>query len=153
MQLSCAICAETIGPSDELNVTPCGHLFHTKCLNTWLNRSPTCPQCRNKVTARTLVRLFLNVSLNDTVHTDPAQLQNENDGLELKIRTLDAKIRQQETELKTKKDGQLKARRTIVELEAQLEQKNMLIRMQDETVSYIVVFSNHHLTIIFQFIL
>lgn len=39
---SCAICFEK-----NINVeTECGHLFHIKCLSTWLNRASTCPLCR-----------------------------------------------------------------------------------------------------------
>ena len=41
----CAICLRVIR-FDEERRTACNHVFHTVCLETWLNRSPTCPLCR-----------------------------------------------------------------------------------------------------------
>jgi len=41
----CAICLRVIR-FDEERRTACNHIFHAVCLNTWLNRNPTCPLCR-----------------------------------------------------------------------------------------------------------
>ena len=30
-------------------LTPCHHLFHTKCLESWLNVKNQCPCCRQKI--------------------------------------------------------------------------------------------------------
>tara|TARA_X000001036_G_scaffold355051_2_gene336790 strand:- start:10070 stop:11071 length:1002 start_codon:yes stop_codon:yes gene_type:complete len=44
----CTICLEPMifDPSNkkELNLTDCGHMFHTKCISKW--RKPECPVCR-----------------------------------------------------------------------------------------------------------
>lgn len=38
----CTICLE-----DACNVPlECGHVFHKKCINTWLEENDTCPNCR-----------------------------------------------------------------------------------------------------------
>jgi len=42
----CSICQADI----SLGVrTPCGHNFHNDCLAKWLEKSPTCPMCRDRV--------------------------------------------------------------------------------------------------------
>ena len=30
-------------------LTPCHHLFHTKCLELWLEQKNECPYCRQKI--------------------------------------------------------------------------------------------------------
>ncbi|XP_026819809.1 PAX-interacting protein 1-like [Rhopalosiphum maidis] len=54
---SCEICKELVGESTYS--TPCGHVFHLKCITTWLNRSATCPNCRSNVISTDLIKLFM----------------------------------------------------------------------------------------------
>ena len=30
-------------------VTPCGHIFHTPCLESWINQKKECPCCRKEI--------------------------------------------------------------------------------------------------------
>tara|TARA_Y100000389_G_scaffold204246_1_gene255824 strand:+ start:16299 stop:17867 length:1569 start_codon:yes stop_codon:yes gene_type:complete len=41
----CAICLEEQHTHDHIKL-PCGHHFHVQCMSSWLDRSPTCPTCR-----------------------------------------------------------------------------------------------------------
>lgn len=43
--MSCVICWG-IQEEDQIQTTPCGHSFHSKCLEQWTNKQPTCPMCR-----------------------------------------------------------------------------------------------------------
>ncbi|KAI3705276.1 hypothetical protein L1987_75511 [Smallanthus sonchifolius] len=44
----CSICLADYKPADGIRLLPeCGHLFHCKCIDTWLKVHPTCPVCRN----------------------------------------------------------------------------------------------------------
>lgn len=44
----CSICLADYKQSDVIRLLPeCGHLFHVKCIDTWLKVHPTCPMCRN----------------------------------------------------------------------------------------------------------
>ncbi|XP_076951205.1 RING-H2 finger protein ATL70-like [Bidens hawaiensis] len=48
----CAICLADYKPVDAIRLLPeCGHLFHCKCIDTWLKVHPTCPVCRKSMFA------------------------------------------------------------------------------------------------------
>ena len=51
----CSICFETMLNNGELRTTPCGHTFHSECLNTWLRTKNTCPLCRARIQAPVIV--------------------------------------------------------------------------------------------------
>ncbi|GAG11020.1 unnamed protein product, partial [marine sediment metagenome] len=42
----CPICLSCMISDDDTGTLTCGHRFHTRCTDTWLARSPTCPLCR-----------------------------------------------------------------------------------------------------------
>lgn len=45
----CPICLEIFGELDDdslLCTLRCGHSYHKKCLNDWLFKDNTCPNCR-----------------------------------------------------------------------------------------------------------
>ncbi|KAG6502495.1 RING finger protein 44-like [Zingiber officinale] len=45
-ETSCAICIDDFEATSVLSVMPCGHSFHSACLDEWLVRSNACPLCR-----------------------------------------------------------------------------------------------------------
>ncbi|KAL9403388.1 hypothetical protein Peur_000360 [Populus x canadensis] len=47
---SCAICLQDFKDGDSMRKLPhCGHYFHLSCLDKWLARNGSCPNCRNSV--------------------------------------------------------------------------------------------------------
>ena len=49
MDITCAICLESFTSNCEVSSTPCGHLFHSKCLSRSISRTQnTCPTCRTE---------------------------------------------------------------------------------------------------------
>ncbi|KAB1206872.1 RING-H2 finger protein ATL70 [Morella rubra] len=45
---SCSICLADYKDTDVLRLLPhCGHIFHLKCVDSWLRLHATCPVCRN----------------------------------------------------------------------------------------------------------
>lgn len=50
---TCSICQETIKTGNMFRRLPCSaivnHCFHQKCIDTWLERNTTCPNCRSKL--------------------------------------------------------------------------------------------------------
>lgn len=49
----CSICQETIKNGDTFRRLPCSetvnHCFHQNCIDPWLERNTTCPNCRCKL--------------------------------------------------------------------------------------------------------
>ena len=49
MDITCAVCLESFTSNCEVSSTPCGHLFHSKCLSRSISRTQnTCPTCRTE---------------------------------------------------------------------------------------------------------
>lgn len=68
----CIICREsmTVGTAKKL---PCGHCFHTACLERWVNKNPACPTC-----SRDLRKIF-NKKNNERNEKDNEIQVNDND--------------------------------------------------------------------------
>ncbi|KAL3617980.1 hypothetical protein CASFOL_038302 [Castilleja foliolosa] len=50
MMLDCAICLDSFREGDECrNLRICKHLFHSKCVDRWIVKNPSCPVCRTRV--------------------------------------------------------------------------------------------------------
>lgn len=64
---SCAICWEDMESARKL---PCGHMFHSGCLRSWLEQDTTCPTCRKQLDVR------------DSVSNNEEDQPAENDGEE-----------------------------------------------------------------------
>ena len=46
--MNCCICKSDI--IDNINITTCGHTFHSTCLLKWIsNNKSSCPMCRKKL--------------------------------------------------------------------------------------------------------
>ncbi|CAB4264572.1 unnamed protein product [Prunus armeniaca] len=46
---SCTVCMEEFNGGSEVACMPCSHVFHDKCIRTWLRQSHYCPVCRFEV--------------------------------------------------------------------------------------------------------
>jgi len=46
---SCSICCEEISTAESETLS-CGHRFHKRCIQQWVNNSDTCPLCRAVIT-------------------------------------------------------------------------------------------------------
>jgi hypothetical protein len=54
---TCAVCMEDLGT--KVSACPCGHVYHTECINKWMRQQRTCPQC--KACAVPLTKLQFNL--------------------------------------------------------------------------------------------
>ncbi|CAL2231659.1 unnamed protein product [Prunus armeniaca] len=46
---SCIVRMEEYNEGSEVACMPCSHVFHDKCIRTWLRQSHYCPVCRFEV--------------------------------------------------------------------------------------------------------
>ena len=82
--MKCPTCYEPL-ISDSKNyivTTPCGHLFHTNCVQSWIaTGNQTCPQCRSSISKEKLLRIYLPSNGYDdrfSQETDEYQQTSEN---------------------------------------------------------------------------
>lgn len=128
MNLTCAICSDLLMPSDDIHMTPCGHAFHYTCLLQWLQRSKTCPQCRNKCHEKSLIKAYFNVAVNDdSTAEDSATLLHKLDNLTLAVREKDKKIKEYEEKAETQKDDRKKMKKIIKGLEELVQKKDFTL--------------------------
>lgn len=68
----CIICRESmsVGTAKKL---PCGHCFHTTCLERWVNKNPACPTC-----SRDLRKILKGLINGQNEQKNENQEQNEN---------------------------------------------------------------------------
>ena len=43
---TCAICMEELGT--QISSCPCGHVYHSSCIKTWIKQKKLCPQCKGE---------------------------------------------------------------------------------------------------------
>ena len=64
---TCIVCREDMSTNGDTNHTdkakklPCGHVFHFKCLRSWLERQQACPTCRRPLLAEGMALLPFHV--------------------------------------------------------------------------------------------
>ncbi|ETN66774.1 hypothetical protein AND_001430 [Anopheles darlingi] len=122
MNLLCAICSDLFLPSDDVHSTTCGHMFHYACLLQWLQRSPTCPQCRNRCTESKLVKVYFNVAASASAE-DGAQLLVKLDNLTLRLHESEKSLKDSQKKNADHKEEQKKVRKILLGLEDQLRAK------------------------------
>ncbi|XP_046603029.1 E3 ubiquitin-protein ligase TRAIP [Neodiprion virginianus] len=137
MNITCCICAELLVPSDDVTFTPCGHFFHFVCVTHWLERSKTCPQCRTKVTEKTIHRAYFNFSNTDTNREDVGQLHSKIDSLKFEIKLKDLDIKncgEENAKFKAQNTG---LRAEVKKLEVEIEKHRSAIYALKEQAKYL----------------
>ena len=61
MNSACSTCFETFTSISDISTTPCGHVFHTYCIEKWLkNGRNFCPQCRKVCKTDQIIKLYFS---------------------------------------------------------------------------------------------
>ncbi len=45
----CSICLNTYTIPEKIRTLNCGHSFHKRCIDKWLNQNQSCPICRQNI--------------------------------------------------------------------------------------------------------
>ncbi|XP_071650776.1 uncharacterized protein [Temnothorax longispinosus] len=136
MSIVCVICSDLLAPSDDVFHTPCGHIFHFTCLIQWLERSKTCPQCRDRTIEQTIRRIYFNFSNSDNIAEDAdASLQNRIDSLilQLKLRDENLKLTEANGKLETQTAG---LKQEVRNFESEMKGKNSVILALKEQIKF-----------------
>jgi len=78
---NCCICLEDFDDQLSLSATPCGHVFHTECIQQYIENQDssdevTCPHCREEFFPQDLISIYLQIRGNSS--------ENRNEVLNLK---------------------------------------------------------------------
>jgi hypothetical protein len=61
--MDCSICFDPIDAESQVVSTPCGHVFHSNCMETWIAQGKqNCPQCRKVCERQNIRPIFLPFS-------------------------------------------------------------------------------------------
>ena len=136
MNVICSICSDPLVQTDDIFYTRCGHVFHLQCLNAWLERSKSCPQCREKVTQSKIHRLYFTFANNEIVESQASTLQDKIDGLKFQILLKEKDIQYYTSKNVTLEKQNAGLRQEVYKLEAEINQKNSAIHALKEQIEY-----------------
>ena len=76
--MDCPTCLDPIDAESQVVSTPCGHVFHSGCIETWIDKGKkNCPQCRKKISRKNIRPIFLPFSEQE----NPRKRRRINEGL------------------------------------------------------------------------
>ncbi|XP_053615301.1 E3 ubiquitin-protein ligase TRAIP-like isoform X2 [Plodia interpunctella] len=138
MHILCTICSDLVNPAENLHATKCGHLFHYHCLSQWIERSKSCPQCRNKVTDKCMFRIYPTVS-NENSSEDVTTLQSRLDDALLQLRQQKAREKEKENKLTAVSADLKKNEELLKTFEKKLVSRDSAVAALREQLEYVKV--------------
>ncbi|KAL0819227.1 hypothetical protein ABMA28_008472 [Loxostege sticticalis] len=138
MHILCTICSDLVNQAENIFATKCGHIFHYNCLAQWIERSKSCPQCRNKVTDRCMFRIYPTIS-NETSGEDVTTLQSRLDDAQLQLRQQKATAKEKEDKLTAITTELRKNEEVLKSLEKKLVTRESAISALKEQLDYVKI--------------
>ncbi|OAD60115.1 TRAF-interacting protein [Eufriesea mexicana] len=136
MNVICSICSDQLIQSDDIFYTRCGHVFHLHCLTPWLERSKSCPQCREKVTQSRIHRLYFTFSSNEVVESQGSTLQGKVDSLKFQILLKEKDIQYYSSKNVTLEKQNAGLKQEVRKVESEINKKNSAIHALKEQINY-----------------
>ncbi|XP_070161352.1 E3 ubiquitin-protein ligase trul-1-like isoform X2 [Polyergus mexicanus] len=138
MNILCVICHDSLQQSEKIVFSHCGHVFHFSCLSKWLQRSKTCPQCREKVTENGVYKVYFTFSNSETGldNGDNLSFQGRIDNLQFQILMRDKNIKYHISKNATLEKQNAGLRQEVRKVESEINQKNSAIYALKEQITY-----------------
>lgn len=74
----CPICLGEYLEGEKVRVLPkCGHSFHAKCIDTWLESHSSCPNCRRSLLERSTSRVADESCVTQQAESDSSRQQQQ----------------------------------------------------------------------------
>ncbi|XP_061931922.1 zinc finger MYND domain-containing protein 10 isoform X2 [Apis cerana] len=134
---------EQLIQSDDIFYTRCGHVFHLHCLTQWLERSKSCPQCREKVTQSKIHRLYFTFPSNEVVEFQGSTLQEKVDNLKFQILLKEKDIQYYSSKNVTLEKQNAGLKQEVRKVESEINKKNAAIHALKEQINYFKEQSSH----------
>ena len=79
MNAACSTCLGSFTSLSDISTTPCGHVFHTDCIEKWMqNGAKSCSQCRKDFRRSQVIKLYFSESQSENnLVTELEEAKNE----------------------------------------------------------------------------
>ena len=97
MSSACSTCLESFTPKSDVSTTPCGHVFHTDCIEKWLkNGCNSCSQCPKQFRRSQIIKLYFSESqLEDNLNMELEEAQQTANERSLKFQKENLELREE----------------------------------------------------------
>ncbi|XP_026298045.1 E3 ubiquitin-protein ligase TRAIP, partial [Apis mellifera] len=136
MNIICVICSDLLIPSDDVFYTPCGHIFHFACVTQWLERSKTCPHCRERTTLNKIHRIYFNFANSDAISEDTYSLQDKIDKLNFQLMLKEKDIKHYMEKIETLEKQKKGLKQEVGKTEKEIKEKTSTIYALKEQIKY-----------------
>ena len=63
MNFACSTCLESLSPKNDISTTPCGHIFHTSCIEKlFFDYNFECSKCGKAYSQKHIIKLYFSES-------------------------------------------------------------------------------------------
>ena len=101
MNAACSTCLGSFTSISNISTTPCGHVFHTDCIEKWLqNGSNSCSQCRKNIDEKQITKLYFSESQSENnLITELEEAKNEAEKRSLNFQRENLELREEKWKL------------------------------------------------------
>ena len=112
MNSACSTCFESFTSVSDISATQCGHVFHTDCIEKWLqNGSKSCSQCRKDLRRSQITKLYFSESQSENnLITELEEAKSEAEKRSLQLQKENSELREENLRLLEQKQKANKER-------------------------------------------